>query len=184
MPVVTDGKAETHRLDGPSNRANGVMSFHGSSAVALAISDLRRALAGCSRGHGIGVKETCFITVEQLVTYLDRRTYAVIGTTRVDGHPHASMSMYFRHGATFWLPTVSATVRARNLRMQPWLTLVVPEAEDDDTVTVIVEGPAETLELDETPDDVRAAFDRDWVSAWIRLRAERLLSYAAEDASP
>jgi hypothetical protein len=30
---------------------------------------------------------------------------------------------------------------------------------------------------------VRAAFDRDWVSAWIRLRAERLLSYAAEGAA-
>jgi hypothetical protein len=94
------------------------------------------------------------------------------------------MSMYFRRGTTFWLPTVSATVRARNLREQPWLTLVVPEAEDDDHITVIVEGPAETLGLDETPDDVRAGFDRDWVSSWIRLRAERLLSYAAEGASP
>jgi general stress protein 26 len=124
------------------------------------------------------------LTAEQLVSYLDRRTYAVIGTTRADGRPHASMSMYFRRGTTFWLPTVSATVRARNLQARPWLTLVVPEAEDDDHITVIVEGPAETLELEETPGDVRASFDRAWVSAWIRLRAERLLSYAAEDASP
>jgi hypothetical protein len=124
------------------------------------------------------------LTAEQLASYLDRRTYAVIGTTRHDGRPHSSMSMYFRRGTTFWLPTVSATVRARNLREQPWLTLVVPEAEDDDHITVIVEGPAETLGLDETPDDVRAGFDRDWVSSWIRLRAERLLSYAAEGASP
>jgi len=124
------------------------------------------------------------LTAEQLVSYLDRRTYAVLGTTRADGRPHASMSMYFRRDSTFWLPTVSATVRARNLQAQPWLTLVVPEAEDDDHITVIVEGPAKTLELDETPDDVRASFDRAWVSAWIRLRAERLLSYAAEGASP
>jgi Pyridoxamine 5'-phosphate oxidase len=124
------------------------------------------------------------LTPEQLVSYLGRRTYAVIGTTRTDGRPHASMSMYFRRGTTFWLPTVSATVRARNLQALPWLTLVVPEAEDDDHITVIVEGPAETLDLDETPGDVRASFDRDWVSAWIRLRAERLLSYAAEGASP
>jgi hypothetical protein len=124
------------------------------------------------------------LAAEQLVSYLDRRTYAVIGTTRADGRPHAAMSMYFRRGATFWLPTVSATVRARNLRKQPWLTLVVPEAEDADHITVIVEGPADTLGLDETPEDVRAGFDRDWVSAWIRLRAERLLSYAAEGAKP
>jgi general stress protein 26 len=124
------------------------------------------------------------LTAEQLVSYLDRRTYAVIGTSRADGRPHASMSMYFRRGTTFWLPTVSATVRAHNLRTRPWLTLVVPEAEDDEHITVIVEGPAETLDLDETPGDIRAAFDRDWVSAWIRLGAERLLSYAAGGASP
>lgn len=124
------------------------------------------------------------LTAEQLVSYLDRRTYAVIGTTRADGRPHSSMSMYLRRGATFWLPTVTATVRARNLRTQPWLTLVVPEAEDDEHIAVIVEGPAETLGLDETPGDVRAAFDRDWVRAWIRLRTERVLSYAAEGASP
>jgi hypothetical protein len=42
-------------------------------------------------------------------------------------------------------------VRARHLRTQPWLTLVVPEAEDDDHITVIVEGPAEKLDLDSSP---------------------------------
>lgn len=124
------------------------------------------------------------LSADQLVGYLDGRTFAVIGTTRTDGRAHASMSMYFRRGATFWLPTVSATVRARNLRTQPWPTLVVPEAENDDHITVILEGPAETLGLDETPGDLRAAFDRDWVRAWIRLRAERLLSHVAEGASP
>jgi general stress protein 26 len=143
-----------------------------------------RTFAGATATTGQTYPPERRLTAGQLVSYLDRRTYAVIGTTRADGRPHASMSMYFRRGTTFWLPTVSATVRARHLQKQPWLTLVVPEAEDDDHITVIVEGPAETLDLDKTPGDVRASFDRDWVSAWIRLRAERLLSYAAEGASP
>jgi Pyridoxamine 5'-phosphate oxidase len=166
LPVGTDRRATTDLTD-------------------RELADLQdRTFAGATPTTGRTYPPERRLTAAQLVTYLDRRTYAVIGTTRADGRPHASMSMYFRRGATFWLPTVSATVRARNLRKQPWLTLVVPEAEDDDHVTVIVEGPAETLGLEETPGDVRAAFDRDWVSAWIRLRAERLLSYAAEGASP
>lgn len=164
------------------------MSVDHRAATALTATDLAdlqgRTFARATPTTGKTYPPERRLTAEQLVSYLDRRTYAVIGTTRADGRPHASMSMYFRRGATFWLPTVSATVRARNLRTQPWLTLVVPEAEDDDHITVIVEGPAETLGLEETPGDVRAAFDRNWVRAWIRLRAERLLSYAAEGASP
>ena len=31
---------------------------------------------------------------------------------------------------------------------------------------------------------MRAAVTGDWVSAWIRLTAERLLSYADENAAP
>ncbi|NUU22854.1 MAG: hypothetical protein HOV68_15290 [Streptomycetaceae bacterium] len=124
------------------------------------------------------------LTADQLAAYLDRRSYAVVSTARPDGRPHTAMSMYVRRGTDFWLPTVRGSVRVRNLRGQPWLTLVVAEGEDDEHIAVILEGPAETLEVDQTPADVRAAADRDWVGAWIRVRAERLLSYAAEDARP
>ncbi len=124
------------------------------------------------------------LTAEQLTSYLDRRTYAVIGTTRPDGRPHASMSTYIRRDTTFWLPTLPGSIRARNLACQPWLTLVVPEDEDDRHIMVIVEGPAQTFSLEETPEDVRVALNREWVKAWIRVRAERVLSYAAVAASP
>ncbi|MEU8135063.1 pyridoxamine 5'-phosphate oxidase family protein [Streptodolium elevatio] len=124
------------------------------------------------------------LTAGQLAAYLDRRTYAVVGTARPDGRPHAAMSMYVRRGTTFWLPTVSGSVRARNLREQPWLTLVVAEADGDAHIVVILEGPTETLPLEDAPEDVRAVVEGDWPRAWIRLRAERLLSYAAEDAKP
>lgn len=34
------------------------------------------------------------LTPEQLERYLDRREYAVVGTTRPDGRPHASMTTF------------------------------------------------------------------------------------------
>ena len=116
----------------------------------------------------------------QLAAYLDRRAYAVVGSTRPDGRPHSAMSVYIRRGATFWLPTVAGSVRERNLRSKPWLTMVIAEGDHDDHIAVLIEGSAEVVEPSLVPADVRAAVTGDWVSAWIRLTAERLLSYADE----
>ena len=130
------------------------------------------------------------LTAEQLTSYLGRREYAVVGTSRPDGRPHASMSMYIRSGGAFWLPAVAGSIRARNLRANPWLTLVVAENDDESHIAVIAEGPAELVALDDLPDDLRAAVDRSWpnvwtwVDVWIVLNTERVLSYAAEDAQP
>ena len=116
----------------------------------------------------------------QLAAYLDRRAYAVVGSTRADGRPHSAMSVYIRRGATFWLPTVAGSVRERNLRSKPWLTMVIAEGDHDDHIAVLIEGSAEVVEPSLVPSDVRASVTGDWVSAWIRLTAERLLSYADE----
>jgi predicted pyridoxine 5'-phosphate oxidase superfamily flavin-nucleotide-binding protein len=122
------------------------------------------------------------LSAAQLASYLDRRAFAVVGSTRADGRPHAAMSGYIRRDATFWLPTVADSVRERNLRATPWLTLVIAEGDRGEHIMVLVEGPAEVVEPTEVPADVRAAATGDWVSAWIRLTAERLLSYAADGA--
>jgi Pyridoxamine 5'-phosphate oxidase len=124
------------------------------------------------------------LSAAQLASYLDRRAFAVVGSTRADGRPHAAMSVYIRRGATFWLPTVAGSVRERNLRTTPWLTLVIAEGDHGEHVMVLIEGPAEVVAPPEAPADVRAAATGDWVSAWIRLTAERLLSYAADGALP
>ena len=120
----------------------------------------------------------------QLASYLDRRTFAVVGSTRADGRPHAAMSSYIRRDATFWLPTVVGSVREQNLRAAPWLTMVIAEGDYDEHIAVLIEGSAEVVEPSLAPSDVRAAVSGDWVSAWIRLTAERLLSYADENAQP
>jgi hypothetical protein len=118
----------------------------------------------------------------QLAAYLDRREYAVVGSARADGRPHAAMSVFIRRDTTFWLPTMAGSVRERNIRGTPWLTMVVAEGDDRAHIAVLIEGPAETLTPDKVPGDVRAAYQGGWISAWIRLTAERLLSYADEGA--
>jgi hypothetical protein len=118
----------------------------------------------------------------QLASYLDRRAFAVVGSTRPDGRPHAAMSSYVRRDATFWLPTVAGSVRARNLRTAPWLTMVIAEGDHDEHIAVLIEGSAEVVQPPLAPPDVRAAASGDWVGAWIRLTADRLMSYAAEGA--
>jgi hypothetical protein len=122
------------------------------------------------------------LTAAQLASYLDRRAFAVVGSTRADSRPHAAMSSYIRRDTTFWLPTVAGSVRERNLRATPWLTMVITEGDHGEHVVVILEGPAEVVAPAEVPGDVRSAARADWVNAWIRLKAGRLLSYAAESA--
>src|SRR5215475_2882502 len=124
------------------------------------------------------------LSAAQLASYLDRRVFAVVGSTRADGRPHAAMSVYVRRGTTFWLPTMAGSVRERNLRRTPWLTMVIAEGDHPVHIAVIAEGPAEILTPQQVPADVRAAVTGDWVSEWICLTAERLLSYADEGASP
>jgi hypothetical protein len=124
------------------------------------------------------------LTGQQLTDYLDRKAFAVVGTCRPDGRPHAAMSSYFRRGLEFWLPTVGGSVRERNLRHQarPWLTLTVTEGDRSGHVVVLIEGPADIVEAEAVPGDVRAAAAGDWVSTWVRLTPARLLSYADADA--
>jgi predicted pyridoxine 5'-phosphate oxidase superfamily flavin-nucleotide-binding protein len=124
------------------------------------------------------------LSAAQLASYLDRRTFAVVGSARADGRPHAAMSVYIRRGTIFWLPTMAGSVRERNLRRTPWLTMVIAEGDHPDHVAVIAEGPAEIIDPPDVPADVRGAISADWVNTWIRLTAERLLSYADESAEP
>ena len=124
------------------------------------------------------------LSARQLAEYLDRRAFAVIGSRRPGGRPHAAMSGYVRRGRDFWLPTVAGSVRERNLRAEPWLTMTVTEGDRDSHVVVLLEGTASVVAPAAVPADVRAAVPGDWVARWIRLTAERLLSYAAEGARP
>jgi hypothetical protein len=60
--------------------------------------------------------------------------------------------------------------------------MTVTEGDRDAHIAVLVEGPADVVPVAEAPADVRAAVTGDWVATWVRLRAERALSYAFEGA--
>ena len=77
------------------------------------------------------------LSAAQLSSYLDRRAFAVAGSGRADGRPHAAMSVYIRCGAIIWLPTIARSVRERNLRATPWLTMVVADRTDPAHMTLI-----------------------------------------------
>ena len=101
------------------------------------------------------------LSAAQLASYLGRRTFAVVGSARADGRPHAAMSVYVRRGVTFWLPTMAGSVRERNLRGTPWLTMVIAEGDHPVHIAVLIEGPAEVVAPPEVPADVRAAVTAD-----------------------
>jgi hypothetical protein len=90
------------------------------------------------------------------------------------------MSSYLRQGRQFWLPTVPGSVRERNVRARPWLTMTITEGDRNHHVVVLVEGTASVVAAADVPAEVLAAVTGDWVATWIRLTAERLLSYASE----
>jgi nitroimidazol reductase NimA-like FMN-containing flavoprotein (pyridoxamine 5'-phosphate oxidase superfamily) len=122
------------------------------------------------------------LTAAQLAEYLDRRTFSVVATTRPDGRPHAVVSGYVRRDDLFWLPVAEDSVRERNVSHQPWTTLVITHGERDEHVVVIVEGAATVVPAADVPADVRAQAHGEWAGTWLRVRAERVISYASEGA--
>jgi predicted pyridoxine 5'-phosphate oxidase superfamily flavin-nucleotide-binding protein len=122
------------------------------------------------------------LTAQQLSRFLDGHVFAVVGTARPDGRPHAAVSSYVRSGDLFWLPAAQDSVRERNARAQPWTTLVITHGERHEHVAVIVEGPAAVVAAGDVPADIRAQAGGDWAAVWLRLRAERLISYGSEGA--
>jgi general stress protein 26 len=141
-----------------------------------------RTFAGATRATASSYPPERRLSARQLAAYLDRRTFAVIGSCRPDGRPHAAMSSYIRRGREFWLPTVRGSVREHNVRAQPWLTMTITEGDRNAHVVVLMEGAASVVAPANVPADVLTTVTGDWAATWIRLTAERLLSYASENA--
>jgi hypothetical protein len=132
------------------------------------------------------------LTGPQLAEYLTRRTYGLASSTRPDGRAHAAPTLFSIFAEAFWLPTLGAAARLRNVRAHPWLALSIIEGEHDTHAAVLTEGPAEVLAT--VPDDVWSITELrnrggslDWATAWLRMAPQRLFSFAEHawpNASP
>jgi len=90
-----------------------------------------QTFAGATRATAESYPRERRLSARQLAAYLDWRAFAVIGSRRPDGRPHAAMCSYVRRGRDFWLPTMAGSVRERNLRAEPWMTMTVTEGDRD-----------------------------------------------------
>lgn len=121
---------------------------------------------------------------EMLTGFLERKQYLVLSSTRKDGRPHSAMSAYLLDGGRFWCPTMGGTVRTRNLRRDPRVSLIVTEGEGAEHAMVKVEGDVELLDYDAAPDGLEERWDAkfgwraDWAQLWIVATPNRVLSYA------
>ena len=123
------------------------------------------------------------MTGPQLAGYLERRTYALASSTRPDGRAHAAPTLFSLYAEAFWLPTLGAAARLRNVRAHPWLALSILEGEHETHAAVLTEGPAEVVAT--VPDEVRSITvvrnrggSLVWATAWLRMTPQRLVSFA------
>jgi nitroimidazol reductase NimA-like FMN-containing flavoprotein (pyridoxamine 5'-phosphate oxidase superfamily) len=121
---------------------------------------------------------------EQLRLVLERRTYAVVASTRPTQRPHATPAAFVWFDGQLWSPAVAGAVRARNVQATPWLSLVISEGEGDQHAAIVLEGPARVVAAAEAPSALLEAATAklptvgQWASVWLVLRPARLLSYA------
>ena len=66
----------------------------------------------------------------ELGAFLRERTYCVVATATARGRAQARPVGFAVVGGAFWLATVDGG-RLRNLRREPWLSLVVSEGEGE-----------------------------------------------------
>lgn len=159
----------------------------GSTGYAAGVTSTLSEIQARTFGSATSATTTAFppdrrLSDAQLRAYLGRRAYALVATGRPDGRPHTAMTLYVVSGTELWLPTVRGSVRERNVRRQPWASVVVTEGDDDEHVVVHLEGPAAVVGAEAAPPDVRRAVDAEWLAAWIQVRVDRVLSYAAPGA--
>lgn len=124
-----------------------------------------------------------------LVTFLARRRFATLATVRPDGRPHAAPTGYALVGHRIVIASLEEAARIRNLRSQPYASLVVTDDVGANGV-VMLEGTTRLLTPTAAPIDIRTPFrDEDgslpsWIGLFIVLAPERILSYAAEGFTP
>ena len=125
-----------------------------------------------------------------LLSFLARKRYAVLATTRPDGRPQAAPVGYALVGTKFVMASLPDAQRVRNLQHEPHASIVIDQDEGDQHGVVIVDGTTRLLQPLEASLEMRAPFRDEagtlpeWIGIFVVLTPERLLSYAAAGFQP
>ena len=142
--------------------------------------------AGADRALRASWPDERTMDAAELAAFLAERTYCVVATATARGRAQARPVGFTVVGGAFWLATVEGG-RLRNVRRDPWLSLVVSEGEGEAHRAVVADGPVTIHER--PPDDVLAAWEArigsraEWAVAWLELRPARLFSYTRSDVA-
>jgi len=116
----------------------------------------------------------------ELAAFLERRSFCVLATSTPRGRPQARPVAYTYRDGAFWFASVGGA-RLRNLRAEPWASLVVEEGDRGDHRMVLAEGPVDVHAA--APPAVAEAWERrhgsraEWAAAWLELRPHRVFSH-------
>lgn len=117
--------------------------------------------------------------------FLRDRRHAIVATIMPDGRPQLTPAWYLWDGERFWVSTLDWTVKVKNARRDPRVTLCI-DGPDRESNYVQVFGTAEvqggdvrerTLDLIRKYEPVEA----DAIAHWDRIRADRVLLVVAPD---
>lgn len=86
-------------------------------------------------------------TAERQAEFLATTPNVVVATIRPDGLPQLTPNWYLWTGKVFWISTAAATVKTRNLRLDPRIVLCLDDVPSGDYVQVtgaatLIEGDA------------------------------------------
>lgn len=117
--------------------------------------------------------------------FLRERPHAIIATIMADGRPQLTPNWFLWDGARFWLSTLSWTVKVKNARRDPRVTLCI-DGPDRRTNYVQVFGTVEVVEGDvreRTLDLIRKyePVDADALTHWEGIKDDRVLLVVRPD---
>lgn len=111
--------------------------------------------------------------------FLRERPHAIVATIMPDGRPQLTPNWFFWDGQRFWVSTLDWTIKVKNARRDPRLTLCIDGAGRRANY-VQVFGTAEVVEGDvreRTLDLIRKyePVETDAIAHWESIKADRVL---------
>ena len=116
---------------------------------------------------------------EERADWLRRMPHAIVATIQRDGMPQLTPNWYWWDGERFWVSTLDWTVKVRNLKRDPRITLCIDEGKRR-AQYVQVFGTAEVIEGDvkETTLDLIRKYEpveEDAQRHWESIKEDRVL---------